>query len=214
MLDSHHGVPTMLRTRLLLVVAAALLAVSFAGQARATTYTFQPNPVDLYDLDHYSYYTWGINWSLPANEQMSSASLSFLNIANWDNNPNELWVHLLPSGTAGVTVSADSNNGTDAFAGQGTLLFEYTNLTTVPQTRTYNFVSSDLTALTSYAADGNFALAFDPDCHYYNDGITLTINTQPRSAGAGPVPEPTTAAMGGLALVGLAAAIRRRPAAR
>ncbi len=50
---------------------------------------------------------------------------------------------------------------------------------------TYNFSASNLSTLTSYIADGHnggsgfadFGIGFDPDCHFYNDGITLNITT-------------------------------------
>ena len=39
--------------------------------------------------------------------------------------------------------------------------------------------------LADYAADGRFALSFDPDCHFYNRGVELEIVT-------GLIPEPAT----------------------
>jgi hypothetical protein len=56
--------------------------------------------------------------------------------------------------------------------------------------------------LTAYALNGSFGFGIDPDCHYYNDGITFTVTTEP-------VPEPTTILLLGLGLVGLAG-IRRK----
>jgi len=56
--------------------------------------------------------------------------------------------------------------------------------------------------LNSFAADGLFGLAFDPDCHYWNDGVQLTINAE--------VPEPATLLLFGLGTLGLAAYRRRR----
>jgi hypothetical protein len=48
--------------------------------------------------------------------------------------------------------------------------------------------------LETYAMNGIFGFGFDPDCHYNNDGVTLTIETSV------PVPEPT---VGLLVTVGL-----------
>ena len=62
-----------------------------------------------------------------------------------------------------------------------------------PQTVTYNFTPSQLAALNSYitgagAGDaGRISLGFDSDCHFFNDGITLTLTS---------VPEPGTAVAG------------------
>jgi hypothetical protein len=36
-----------------------------------------------------------------------------------------------------------------------------------------------LFALSAYLSDDIFALGFDPDCHYWNDGIEFRIETTP-----------------------------------
>lgn len=56
---------------------------------------FQPGDADLGDLDHHYYYTWGIDWTIPADETVTSVTLTIHHIKNWDNNPNDLYVHLL-----------------------------------------------------------------------------------------------------------------------
>jgi hypothetical protein len=55
--------------------------------------------------------------------------------------------------------------------------------------------------LQTYAQDGLFGLGFDPDCHYYNSGITLTVQT---------VPEPDAATFVLVALMPLCLWRRRR----
>lgn len=63
-----------------------------------------------------------------------------------------------------------------------------------------------LDTLTAYIVnDGKFGFGIDPDCHYYNNGITLTITTAP-------VPEPSTLFLvgAGLAGIGLARGLRSR----
>ncbi|CAD7780456.1 hypothetical protein DMNBHIDG_02358 [Candidatus Methanoperedenaceae archaeon GB37] len=64
-----------------------ILVFMLGGVTEAATYTFEPTPADLDDLDHSSYYTWGIDWNIPAGEIIVSASLSFDDIRNWNKNP-------------------------------------------------------------------------------------------------------------------------------
>lgn len=71
-----------------------------ALSSQATTYTFNPNPVDLGDLDHHMAYTWQLNGLTLAGGNITSASLTFTNISNWDNNPNTLFIHLLDAALA------------------------------------------------------------------------------------------------------------------
>ena len=76
---------------------AILLLLSltvFAVTSRATSYTYTPNPVDLNDLDHHSAYTWRIDNINLGGATVTGASLTFTNIANWDTNPNILFIHL------------------------------------------------------------------------------------------------------------------------
>src|SRR3712207_3851853 len=75
--------------------ALATLLLSLAGVAQAvlTTHSFSPTPADLYDLDHHKLYTWRLD-TLP-DVTITSAKLTFSQIANWDTSPNKLFVHLL-----------------------------------------------------------------------------------------------------------------------
>ena len=81
--------------KLMLVFCSIVLVFSFSQVCSASTFTFEPTPVDMWDLDHYKYYTWGIDWNVPTGESIIGASLFFDDIRNWDSNPNDLWVTLL-----------------------------------------------------------------------------------------------------------------------
>ena len=71
--------------------------------AQATLYTFQPKPNNLHDLDHNRHYTWGIDWTLPAGEHITLASLFIDNINDWADEPNDhLYIHLLDDPRVGV----------------------------------------------------------------------------------------------------------------
>lgn len=182
--------------------AYAILAVlSLASFAAADLLTFQPENRDLSDLPHENYFTWGINVPLGAGQVITGASLTFANISDWTDEPNKLYVNLLDSAPLGVRTYTDHEGGGNNFATSGISLVTYVNLPTTGQTLVYNFTAPQLATLNQYIANGgNIALGIDPDCHFYNDGLSLQL-------GSSPVPEP--ASMGLIGLGGLAMLVRR-----
>lgn len=186
--------------RYLLGLGAALLAApALAGPIM--DYEYLPTPQDLGDLDHHKVVFWGLEPGLAAGEQVIAASLEFKNLRNWDNNPNDLHVHLLDGAALGVTTLNDNQGGgdyfTNTYADPHTHLVTYSNLTTTAETRVYEFTADEVAALNGYLADGVLGLGFDPDCHYYNQYVKLTLT----------VPEPASIAM---IAVGLLTLVRRR----
>jgi hypothetical protein len=190
-----------------LALVTSVCVLSVAGSlARADVLSFTPNPPDLYDLDHGKYYTWGISATWLPDQVVVSASLSFKQIRDWTTEQNVLYLHLLDQAPLGVRTYTDNEGGGDNFAGQGILLTTLCNLPATPQNLTYHFTAGQVAALNTYAADGRFALGLDPDCHFYNDGVTLSLATD-----SSQVPEPGTMVLV-LAGAGLAIARRRRGA--
>jgi hypothetical protein len=201
-------------------ILSFLMLVLFALTTRATSYNYAPTPADLNDLDHHSAYTWRIdNINLGA-ATITGASLTFTNIANWDANPNVLFMHLFDTARySGVRSFIDSVSDTqmaDNFAspllafnpliasGTGNTFLTSKSFTMTPTTYTYTFTAVQLAALQSYIAHGgDIAFGLDPDCHFFNNGVTFTMNTMSVPDGG------TTAVLLGLTMVGLCFARRQ-----
>ena len=97
------------------------LAATTSANAGLTV--FSPTPNNLSELPHAEYFTWGINFTLPSNEKITGAVLTFTNIWDWTKESNDhLFIHLLDNPKAGVTSYIDNEGGGDNFAGQGKLV--------------------------------------------------------------------------------------------
>ena len=69
--------------------------------------------------------------------------------------------------------------------------------------------ANGLSHLISYAQGGIFGLGFDPDCHFYNHGITLTLLTSDKPTSSPDVPEPATLMLFGTGLLCFASRMRK-----
>ena len=176
------------------IALALLLAGSVTTQA--AVYTYQPTPADMSDFDHYAAYSWGLEWQ-HTDEEIKGATLTFKNIYDWKVEEDFLYVHLLDLGQADLGVSRFDDLGEgDYFDGQGELITVWSDPAGGgPGTDiTFTFNESQLALLNQNAADGYFGFGFDPDCHYFNDGIELNLTTA--------VPEPATMLLFGLGILG------------
>lgn len=202
--------------RLTLAGMVGCLLLLAASPASAGVYTFLPSPrADLWDLDHYKAYRWGINWAKPQNENVTNVVLTFKGIYDWTYEPDVLYTTLLDNPPAGVSVFTDNQANGNYFAGQGTLVGQWSDPYGDYAHRidlSYDFAALGLVnTFNSYAADGTFGFGFDPDCHYFNSGLELKIyTTDTQSPPLDPVPEPATLTMFGLGMAGLGYYRRRQ----
>jgi hypothetical protein len=232
-MGNHDGRPLGVKT--LILTFAAVVMLGLPATAFADTLTYQApitaanagnGGANQFDLDHHKAYTWRIDNVRLGGETITGASLTFTRISNWDSNPNMLFIHLLDSARFANAANFNDATGTpvpssqiqDNFAGslynQNPLVVSGTantlltsrSFTTTPITYTYNFTAAQLQALSAYINNGNnVAFGFDPDCHFWNNGITFKIITRPNE-----VPEPTTLALLGTGIGGFLLRRRRK----
>ncbi len=223
--------------RFLIAVALSISMSSIAHASITTTTTFAPGPIpnpqftngeptpgayNLFNLDHNSYYTWGIDLrNIMSGVSITAATITFNNIQNWDTSSYSLWVELLDSATLGVKTLPDGSGLSNAFGNDSIsqiLLKNYTlgipdpyhNPKTISYTIDAINNAAQLATLNKFAIDdGIIGLGFDPDCHFWNTGVSFSITTGP-SGGNEAVPEPATMLLFGTGLAGLAGLRMRR----
>ena len=148
------------------------------------------------------------NWTAAENNGNNWLRLYLLDTAE---KPNNGTIDEAFGPTGRLRRYSDTDNGNDELAGLSwtakTSIATYTDYSGGDHgdvvTLTYNFSTLGLLdELTAYISNGNnFGLGFDPDCHYYNTGVTFAITT----SDVPPTPPslPDGGATAGLMVIGL-----------
>ena len=209
-----------------MIAAAVVFALPATASADTITFTAPATGANQgsggpaqFALDHHDAYTWRIDGVNLAGKTITSATLTFRNISNWDSNANRLFIHLLDTArAAGVTSFQDApatqtpvtdinddfagtryQNNPLVAAGTANTFLTSRSFTTTPTNFVYTFTQDQLAVLSAYFMNGgNVAFGLDPDCHFWNDGIVFSFTTAPTAT-----PEPTTMVLLGTGLAGL-----------
>ena len=97
----------------ILATLIVLLMVPAVAQADRVI-NLVPDPVDLYNLEHQRVYIWGFDVPLAPGESIEAAELFFDDIRNYNDSPNDLYVHQLDWAQLGVDQSIwDDQSGGD-----------------------------------------------------------------------------------------------------
>jgi hypothetical protein len=203
----------------------AVFVLNTLAYADILYYPLHPHPADVYDLTHQNYYIWKVNLSILTGRTIASASLFIDNINDWQiETTDKLYISLLSKSEMNSAVTdnhmtrafgsdifqgTDNENVGNALSGYGQVLTVYEDENEYQNTYhqwinpaedfTCNFSEAQVALLNSYTTTNKyeFGIGFDPDCHYYNDGVKLCYVT------TSTVPEPATIALlslGGLVL--------------
>jgi hypothetical protein len=171
--------------RKIMFIGVAILGMMTATISASEVFTFTPDPEDLNDLDHYKWYTWGIDVTCLDARIIDEVELRFENISNWDDDTNILYLHLLDTAGLGVTEGNDDQDPEDHFDGMGPLIDSWVDENGAGTSETLSFFFSDYGLIDDaqiFVLDGLLGIGLDPDCHYFNDGVSLIITASGETA--------------------------------
>ena len=178
-----------------IIVTVLFISLGISGVVQAA-YTYNPQPPELDDLNHIYYYVWQIDGQvseIPIVDEIIGATLEIERIYNWSLNDlnNRLFVNLMNKSELETQWTFQSGNQVYSHIDDlnvvfnnlpGVEMFSYNDPDNglTKETIVYNFTPSEVAMLkSSIQADNLIFLGFDPDCHFYNDGIKLTLITSP-----------------------------------
>lgn len=143
---------------------------------------FVPPDGDIFDLDHYYAYTWGIDLGAStAVAPITEAHLVFDNIQNWwYEDLDVMYVNLIDDAQIGLRPYRDNQAAGNYFEGVGINIIQWSDLSDRdPSDESFRFslIPGAIEALNQYGLDGTIAFGIDPDCHYWNDGVRFEIIT-------------------------------------
>jgi len=123
-----------------------------------------------------------------------------------NDNSKDNFASLSSSSQKLLGIYSDRDGHYGDMAPYSTVTFDFAHPANIPGTLTPAPSTLNLVdVLADWAVDGNWGIGIDPDCHFYNSGVTLTITTRA-------VPAPGAAILG---MIGLGSVwyVRRRQAA-
>lgn len=198
-------------------ICAFIMATLLTASGARAGFTYQPTPPDLRDLDHAYYFAWQIDGQespLPEAGEVIGATLEIFTLYNWsaDDTNNKLFINLLRKSDIESVWTFVS--GDHVYSGGDSKNEVVNNLPGVeidsyvdgdgPATKIhyiYQFDDTELQLLKdSISGDGIVCVGLDPDCHFYNTGIKLSLV---------PVPAPSALLLGGIG-AGMVGWYRRR----
>jgi hypothetical protein len=199
---------------------AGVLVLCIVSIAAATVTTFSPAPINLQDMPHQWYYTWGINFDVSDGEVITEFVLKFEDIYDRTDGTDHLYIYLLDNPAPGVIAYKDYQSNSDNFAGRGVFIDDWSDtiggqsgardliytFSTLPGSQPGTTLLDELNAfvLTTETGKANFGLGIDPDCNYSTYGISSTMTTLAQTT-----PAPGAILLGGIGVC-LVGWLRRR----